>query len=404
MADGSGARYPDGVRGRIALAVGIGLGLWAAVPVSASTLAVESAGKTQEVFYRAGPGEANRVTASTDGATVTVVDPGAMIEPGMNCDSVGPHTATCTRAGFVAINMELGARNDRGRISGPMITLRAEGGGGQDRLVGSQASDNFDGGRGADVVNGRGLSDWIRYIDRNEDLRVTLADGKRNDGSRLDGAKRDRLRSIENAVGGSGDDLLTGTAGENTLTGNAGHDVLRGRGGPDSFFEEDGRDRSYGGSGGDLFYATGAGRDRRYGGTGADTLQDAFDDGADLQVGGPGLDTAQYQGVNRITLDGQANDGNCADPACKSSAEGDNVQVEELLVSSGDDVLIGSRRAEVFRPSGGADTVLARGGDDTINSHDDGAADHFDCGAGTDTIAGDFEIFDLTPNCEVFPP
>jgi Ca2+-binding RTX toxin-like protein len=389
------------------LAAGFGLALWAAAPASASTLAVESAGKTQEIFYRAGPGEANRVRATTDGATVTVVDSGAAIVPGMGCVSIDENEATCNRPGFVAINMELGGRADTGRVSGPMITLRAEGGGGRDRLVGAQFPDVFDGGRGADVIYGRGgPSDWIRYQDRSEDLQVTLADGKRNDGSRLDGPKRDRLRSIENVVGGSGDDLLVGTPGENTLTGNAGHDVLRGKAGPDSFFDEDGRDRSYGGAGADLFYSAGSGRDRHYGGRGADTIQDGFDDGADLQVGGPGFDTAQYtSGHNRITLDGQANDGNCGNPACTFSEEGDNVRgVEELLVSSGDDFLIGSRRAESFRPSGGTDTVFARGGDDTIAVHDDGEADLFNCGGGSDTIDGTPDALDMNPNCEVFLP
>jgi hypothetical protein len=392
------------MRGRILIAAGI-LALLASAEAGAATLAVEPEGKDEVVVYRAEPGEENRVTASTDGATVTLTDPGADIAPGAECASVNDHEATCNFPGFVDFVVELGGKADRLRIVGPQIILRADGGPGPDRLTGGPEPDSFDGGFGPDVISGRGHFDGVAYGDRTNDLRVTLAGGKRNDGGPLDGAKRDRLRGIERVSGGEGDDLLVGSSADNSLLGVGGRDVLKGKAGADRLVGSDGRDRAFGGPGPDLFSPS-AGRDRHYGGKGPDTFQDGFNDGGDLQSGGLGFDTAQYQsGHNRITLDGRANDGNCANPACSSSDEGDNVTgIDELLMFGGDDFLVGSRHDELFQPAGGADTVQARGGDDTIIVSPDNELDTYNCGPGIDRIEGTADAFDTNPNCEVLVP
>jgi Ca2+-binding RTX toxin-like protein len=53
---------------------------------------------------------------------------------------------------------------------------------------------------------------------------------------------------IENATGGSGDDILIGNAAANTLRGNDGNDVLMGRDGNDILIGGAGKDRIYGGN------------------------------------------------------------------------------------------------------------------------------------------------------------
>lgn len=65
---------------------------------------------------------------------------------------------------------------------------------------------------------------------------------------------------IENASGGSGDDVLIGNSAANTLTGNAGNDTLLGR---------DGNDTLYGGAGNDVLNG-GAGKNELIGGLGND--------------------------------------------------------------------------------------------------------------------------------------
>ena len=79
---------------------------------------------------------------------------------------------------------------------------------------------------------------------------------------------------IENATGGSGDDLLLGNSADNVLTGNDGDDVLMGR---------DGNDKLFGGAGNDLLEG-GAGNDQLFGGEGDDTFK--FSDwGTDRIIG-----------------------------------------------------------------------------------------------------------------------
>ncbi|WP_414472557.1 M10 family metallopeptidase [Microvirga sp. M2] len=58
---------------------------------------------------------------------------------------------------------------------------------------------------------------------------------------------------IENAVGGSGNDRITGNAARNTLTGNAGNDSLNGSSGNDILDGGSGHDVLTGGSGADIF-------------------------------------------------------------------------------------------------------------------------------------------------------
>lgn len=366
-------------------------------------VSVESLGKSNELFYRAAPGERNAVVASTDGAVVTFADPRAEVTAGNGCVAIGDHAATCNFPGLAAVNMELRNRNDRGRVSGAMIRLTADGGAGRDRLTGGGLFDRLDGGRGPDALNGRGGPDMVLYSGRADDVRVTLGDGKRNDGGPRDGPLRDRLRNMEALVGGAGDDRLSGSPAENTLSGGPGRDVLRGRGGDDEFFAGDGRDRSLGGPGADLFYSD-PGSGRQFGGPGQDHFQGgAPDEGVDLFTGGPGLDTFQgYSfGAWRVSLDGRANDGPCGNAVCSFTPGKDNVKgIEELQGSFGDDFLIGSGRDEIFRPSLGADRVRAKGGDDLVHLNPDGEVDVINCGAGIDDVLGTPDAFDQNVDCE----
>ncbi len=367
----------------------------------AATVSVQPIGKDQHVVLQAAPGERNKVIVSTDGVNVAVRDRGADLGVGAGCVSVNDHRANCALPGFGRVEARLGNRKDSVRVKGQMLNLSALGGAGADRLIGGPGPDFFDGGAGADVIRGRASVDTVSYLTRTQRVRVRLGDGKRNDGGTADGAKRDLVRGVENVNGGAGSDLLVGDGKDNALWGAGGNDTIRGKGGEDYVIGGVGRDRVFGGKGPDLFPG-GAGRDRAFGGAGRDHFQGGSPgNGADLFVGGGGWDTAQYSfGSVRLSLDGVANDGQCADPACSESDEGDNLKgIERLQAPFGDDVLIGSKRDEEFHPSRGADTVLARGGDDIIHSTFDGDPDVFNCGAGDDLLLGDVDAFDMNPNC-----
>ncbi|WAT17997.1 tandem-95 repeat protein [Aurantiacibacter sp. MUD11] len=76
---------------------------------------------------------------------------------------------------------------------------------------------------------------------------------------------------IENAIGGSGSDIIIGNGANNVLTGNGGMDILYGKDGNDTLDGGAGDDEIDGGAGADTIIAS-AGNDRYRGGSGTDTF------------------------------------------------------------------------------------------------------------------------------------
>ena len=120
-------------------------------------------------------------------------------------------------------------------ISGvePAGTDRLEGGPGNDTL------DDQDGlGRyapGADVLVGGGGTDAVHsYVLRRAAVTVDLS----RPGGHGEAGENDTIAGIENAAGGSGDDMLLGDDGPNRLDGDRGRDTLRGNGGNDVLVSE----------------------------------------------------------------------------------------------------------------------------------------------------------------------
>lgn len=93
-------------------------------------------------------------------------------------------------------------------------------------LVGNDAGNLLDGGRGTDTVD---------YGNSDAAVSVSLATGKGLGGT----AEGDRLRSVENLTGSAFSDQLTGNAAANVLSGLGGDDVLTGLGGKDVFYFSD---------------------------------------------------------------------------------------------------------------------------------------------------------------------
>ena len=152
------------------------------------------------------------------------------------------------------------------------------------------------------------------------------------------------LRSlIENAIGGSANDVLRGNQANNSLIGNAGQDTLFGDDGNDSL----------------------------YGGLGADTLD-----------GGAGFDFARYDyaasAVVAVLFLPSVNAGEAA---------GDSyVSIEGLVGSAFDDNLQGDTNANTILGLAGIDLLFGREGNDTLDAGD--GNDHLWGGTGTDYIDG----------------
>ncbi|MEM9217656.1 MAG: M10 family metallopeptidase [Cyanobacteria bacterium P01_F01_bin.150] len=176
--------------------------------------------------------------------------------------------------------------------------------------------------------------------------------------------------TIENAIGGSGDDRITGNDADNVLEGDRGADELIGNDGDDSLMGQQNNDLLAGGFGNDSLYG-GQDRDKLYGQQDSDRLYGGQD--RDRLYGGQQSDRL-YGGEDRDRLYGGQDD-------------------DLLKGGQGRDDLHGGQGDD--RLFGGADNDRLVGGDGDDVLYGNGGADLFivAAGKGTDVIK-DFDIFE----------
>ena len=233
------------------------------------------------------------------------------------------------------------------------------GGPDDDTLVGSSANNILDGAggddklkglAGADILIGGAGTDTVTYDDRTAAVVVTI-DGLPNDGNAQDGpdAARDQVDlTVENLIGGSGDDELNGSSpspgvsGNNRIDGAAGNDLLRGGLGADNF------------------------------------------------VGGSGEDIVDYSADGRTTGVNVTIGNNTADDGTGApTPEGDNVQldVEDIVGTNFNDTISGTAANNKLFGLAGSDALNGFAGNDLL----DGGATEGDIlqgGSGHDTLHG----------------
>ena len=205
---------------------------------------------------------------------------------------------------------------------------------------------------------------------------------------------------IENAEGGSGDDVMVANQADNVLDGNGGvnsvsyiHDTIgvtldltigtaNGAGtGTDSILNFV---HATGGSGDDVMTGT-SGANTLIGGEGDDTILGGG--GADMIDGGDGMDTASYlTSTNRVDVS------LLAGTATGAQATGDVLSsIESLTGSAFGDSLKGNNAINILNGEGGKDTLIGYNGDDSIFGgagrdilNGGNGADILDGGAGVD--------------------
>lgn len=186
--------------------------------------------------------------------------------------------------------------------------------------------------------------------------------------------------TIENAIGGAGNDTIGGNAGGNRLKGNAGDDLINGA------------------AGNDLFYG-GAGNDTQNGGSGDDTFFGGTDAGNDTFSGSTGVDTISYAGAKAAVTVSIANGTALGTAAGDAAGIGQDrfSGIEVVIGSAFADRLSGSTRADVLIGGGGNDRIAGGSGIDTASYADAGAAVKVNLGlsgaqdtlaAGIDTLSG----------------
>ncbi|WP_112661813.1 calcium-binding protein [Microvirga flavescens] len=262
--------------------------------------------------------------------------------------------------------------------------------GGNDTLIGGTANDFLDGGDGDDIlrggaggdtmVGGAGI-DFASYENATKGVTASLADRTLNKGD-AEGdfyTHQGAPTSIEGLIGSAHDDTLIGDDNANTLEGGAGNDILRGNGGRDTVSYV----RSNAGVVVDLAAKIGSGGHAQ--GDKYESIENAIgssyndtfitDADANALNGGGGIDTVDYSNsgaavaVNLAT--GQGAGGN---------AQGDTYsEIENVIGSRFNDVLVGNSAANVLIGGEGDDSYYVSFGDVVVEK----------AGEGTDTIFAD---------------
>ena len=223
---------------------------------------------------------------------------------------------------------------------------------------------------------------------------------------------------IENALGGSGNDNITGNDAANILVGNLGFDTIHGGEGGDTIKGGDQGDQLFGDGGNDIIFG-GMGADTIDGGSGDDILNGGVGNdvisggsGRDFLTGGSGIDSLDGGSGNSDVADYRQEGGPGA-VTVTFSAQGaatatdtfgytDTLtSIEEIYGTSLGDTFTGSSGSETFLPGRGDDVISSGGGLDSISYlADDGATSgvtmNFLTGIvtsayyGTDSISGYF--------------
>ena len=264
-------------------------------------------------------------------------------------------------------------------LSGGRHSDALHGGDGDDVLSGGWHLDTLNGGNGIDTVN-YSLDSGDNAGHRGAGFVINLVAGTTHT---LSGhILADTLSNIENVVGSSKSDEITGDRGDNILHGNDGLDIIHGGNGRDTIhggnaFDtlhgEDGNDTIYGDGGGDIIHG-GSGSDTIYGGDGNDVLSGGWY--LDTIDGGSGRDTVNYN------LDAGDDAGHGGSGFAINLTTGRTttiveniladtlVSIENVTGSSKNDIITGNDENNQIYGGAGDDTVYASAGDDTLNGGD----------------------------------
>lgn len=202
-------------------------------------------------------GDGNDTATGDDGNDVISGGAGDdLLYAGAGNDSVDGGAGNDTITGDAGIdNLVGGAGNDT--ISGGTQNDVLSGGDGNDKLYGEGGNDLLSGGAGNDIIDGTDGIDTVDYSSATAAWTINL-----NNSSGSSGSETDTIWNIENVIGGSGNDTITGNSAANALSGGDGNDILNGGNGNDAL----------NGDAGDDIITGGTGNDAVSGGTGTDRL------------------------------------------------------------------------------------------------------------------------------------
>ncbi len=182
-------------------------------------------------------------------------------------------------------------------------------------------------------------------------------------------------------VGNGGNDNISGGDGNDTLDGGAGNDTLYGGDGNDTLEAGTGSDTLYGGAGDDVLNTAGGGVGTLYGGTGNDIYSVYNSANIISENAGEGTDTVWTNvsytlaaNVEKMYLVGSVNGtGNSGDNTIVGYGIGNNLIYggagnDNLDGGAGNDTLYGDDGNDTLEAGAGNDTLYGGAGDDILNT------------------------------------
>lgn len=354
--------------GQAAVGAAFGSALTVYGGAGADTFVQSALSTPSETIYGGADVDTVTYTARTAAVTVTVsaaatvsADDGVTgenddIKSDVEIVTGGTLADTMTAAAGVPVTFNGGPGDDT--LTGDTGADTLNGEAGNDTLIGKDGNDILNGGdgddtfdeetttNGGDTFNGGAGIDTVDYSGRLlSGVTVTMDGTVANDGfaSEADNVKAD----VENCIGTAQIDNITGNALGNTITGGLGADILSGGAGDDTFDEG------------------------------------ALTSGADTISGGTGVDTVDYSARGTfvtVVLDGTTPSG--------QASEGDLLatDMENVLGTSGNDVITGNANANELVGGAGDDHLNGLGGDDTLEGGGAAESNVLDCGPGDGDI------------------
>ena len=251
-----------------------------AAPSAMAASATVDAGQDR-LEFTAATGERNLLTVTGSSSTYTIEDTVSNISAGSGCTQLAAKRVRCSSVPSGPIeSVYLDLRDQDDSVTNPAaIDVEVVAGDGADKLTGGAYGDKLyggngddvlDGGAGSDLLNGDEGRDRVSYAARTAPLDVNLGSFWGGDGEY---GEWDFVGStVEEVVGGSGDDRMTGTSSANTFIGGAGNDTLEGRDGNDVLEGGAGADNLDAGNGDDTLRSRDAVVDTVNCGAGTDSI------------------------------------------------------------------------------------------------------------------------------------